>query len=171
MEEMVLQTFTKIKGASDIYRVSNKGSFKTFHPRYKTPRRLKPGIGNGYYTVCLLMPDGSRLTHYVHRILAIAFIPNPENKKCVNHIDGNKLNNELSNLEWVTHGENNSHAIKIGLKKSIHPARGVIQMDLNGNEIARYRTSEDVPGFNSGTICKAANSGGIGKGFKWKYIN
>jgi hypothetical protein len=85
----------------------------------------------------------------------------------------NKLNNSLSNLEWATHGENNSHALMTGLKTPVYPARGIIQLDMNGNEIARYRTSEDVPKpFHSGCVCLVAN----GKrnhhgGFKWKFIN
>jgi hypothetical protein len=55
----------------------------------------------------------------IHRLVAQAFIPNPENKPQVNHIDGNKQNNNLINLEWVTVSENQLHSYKIGLKKSI----------------------------------------------------
>lgn len=58
-----------------------------------------------------------RRKHFrLHRLLAQTFIPNPENKRTVNHIDGNKLNNSLSNLEWATDSENNKHAYDIGLK-------------------------------------------------------
>lgn len=53
----------------------------------------------------------------VHRVVAMAYLPNPEGKKCVNHKDGDKLNNALSNLEWVTHSENMKHAFKTGLWK------------------------------------------------------
>jgi hypothetical protein len=53
---------------------------------------------------------------YIHRLVATLFVPNPDNKPCVNHIDGNKCNNHYSNLEWLTQAENNRHAIDTGLK-------------------------------------------------------
>lgn len=56
-----------------------------------------------------------------HRLIANAFIPNPDNLPCINHIDGNKLNNQLSNLEWATYSDNTKHAFRMGLT---HPAIG-----------------------------------------------
>lgn len=74
--------------------------------------KLKYAVNNcGYPFVAI-----SGVCRTVHRIVAKTFIPNPLNKKCVNHKDGDKLNNRVSNLEWVTHSENAKHAFKNGLK-------------------------------------------------------
>lgn len=67
----------------------------------------------GYRRVSLVNDDGKRVDRYVHVILARTFIDNPENKPYVNHIDGNKANNTLSNLEWVTRSENATHSHNI----------------------------------------------------------
>lgn len=137
-----------------------------------TKMLLRSGLaGNGYFTVALYK-DKKPKTHTIHTLVASHFVSNPKSKRCVNHKDGNKINNHVSNLEYATHGENNSHAIRTGLKrKSIEP-KGVIQMDMDGNEIARYPTSEHVPGFRSGNICLVCrgkrNQHG---GYKWAYIN
>lgn len=74
----------------------------------------------------------------LHRLVALAFIQNPENKLIVNHIDGNKLNNNVENLEWVTTSENNFHNHKIGLTKG--HKRKIIQYDLEMNEINNFDT-------------------------------
>lgn len=71
---------------------------------------------DGYRQVSLYDNNGRQKLHYVHRLVTQAFVPNPENKPCVNHLDGDKLNNHVSNLEWATHKENAQHAYDTGLK-------------------------------------------------------
>lgn len=89
--------------------------------------------GVGYYVVTL-SHGGLRKNKRVHRLLAEAFIPNPENKAHVNHIDGDKRNNALTNLEWTTERENARHAIQIGLVDlSRNHNREVIQINLETN--------------------------------------
>lgn len=73
---------------------------------------------NGY-SVVVLYKDNKRTTKSVHRLVVNAFIPNPNNKPEVNHIDGNKNNNEISNLEWNTRRENQLHAYAHNLRKNI----------------------------------------------------
>ena len=64
----------------------------------------------------------------VHRLVAEAFIPNTENKPCINHKDGNKQNNNADNLEWCTHSENTIHSFKNGLQKKVHNQYGVYEV-------------------------------------------
>lgn len=72
----------------------------------------------------VLYDNGNGTTERVHRLVASAFVPNPDNKSDVNHIDGNKLNNHYTNLEWVTKSENMRHAYDTGLA-TIHPTYGM----------------------------------------------
>lgn len=97
-----------IKDYSDLYKVSNLGRIK----RIKTGRILK-NISNveGYLTINLFK-DGKGTNLRVHRLVAQAFIENPENKPEINHIDEDKANNSTSNLEWATRAENNKHGTR-----------------------------------------------------------
>lgn len=111
-----------IEGYQGKYIVSNKGTVKSVsrdiqHGNHVYHRReyiLKPYSINGYRLVTLRTDNKSK--HYqIHRLVAEAFIPNPDNKPMVNHIDGNPSNNCLENLEWCTAKENAEHAIRTGL--------------------------------------------------------
>ena len=78
---------------------------------------MKQNIRNGYYYVNLTDINGKQSKKYVHRIIAQVFIDNPNDKKEVNHIDCNKLNNNIMNLEWTTRKENLQHSYDNGLKR------------------------------------------------------
>lgn len=93
------------------------------------------------YERCHLKLDGIKKTLAVHRIVAIAFIPNPENKPLINHIDGNKSNNNIENLEWVTASENTRHAERIGL---------VTHTPQKSNKTNREDVVEIIRLYNSG---------------------
>ena len=116
-----------IEGHEGIYQVSNLGRVKSLsreipvanHGAWRTrtiPEKiLKLHLNENGYVIIILTKDKVRATKKMHRVVAEAFIPNPENKRCVNHIDGNKENNCVDNLEWVTHKENMEHAVANGL--------------------------------------------------------
>ena len=110
-----------ITGYEGLYQVSNLGKVRLL----KNNKELKQSVwGNGYTRVVLL-----EKCFLLHRIIAVAFISNPENKKCVNHIDGNKKNNYINNLEWCTHSENMKHAWDIGLHSKKHLYKTVCCID------------------------------------------
>lgn len=68
----------------------------------------------GYLRVCMRnLQTNKRVDKYIHRLVAEHFIPNPQNKRCVNHLDCNRTNNNVKNLEWATYKENNDYAIKL----------------------------------------------------------
>lgn len=107
----------------------------------KTNKILKQRINQGRLMV-ELWKNNKKKHCFVHRLIAIAFISNPNNKPQINHINGNPLDNRVENLEWVTDSENKYHAYKTNLKypKCI----SVFQYDLNGNMIKKYKSILDA---------------------------
>lgn len=98
------------------YQVSNLGRIKSLQ-RKKT-RIVKPDIIHTGYLRVMFYKDGKTKSHYTHVLVAKAFIPNPDNKSDVNHINGVKTDNRVENLEWTTRSENIIHAFANGLSKS-----------------------------------------------------
>ena len=94
------------------YKISSFGRVKSYHNNKEIIR--KPNIVCGYQHV-MLNKNGKKFNFYIHRLVAEVFVININNKPQVNHIDGNKLNNNYSNLEWCTQKENCQHAWKTGL--------------------------------------------------------
>jgi hypothetical protein len=93
-----------IKGFDDIYYVSNKGRIKNIISN----KLMSTFIVGNYYKVSL-----KAIPYFVHKLVAIAFIPNPDNKQCVDHIDTNTFNNNIENLKWATIKENNNNPITV----------------------------------------------------------
>ena len=109
---IIMEVWKKIEGFEN-YEVSNLGNVRSNH--YFKTRMLNQETVKGYLRVSLCKNNKVK-RFLVHRLVAIYFIENKENKPCVNHIDGNKKNNIVSNLEWCTHSENERHSYDV-LKK------------------------------------------------------
>ena len=104
-----------IRGYEGLYQVSNFARVKSFY--YNTPKIIFQSLNRtGYLRVCLVK-NGKRKDHLLHRLVAEAFLPNPDNLPQVDHINGDKRDNRLENLQWVTRSENIQRAIQNGLIK------------------------------------------------------
>ncbi len=109
---MLLQISKFIPEVKDRYYISDSGELFTDYGQ----RKLKDGVKAGYVKNGLVLKDGSSKAFFRHRLVMLCFSPREDAANFqVNHIDGNKLNNSLSNLEWCTNQENRIHAVKIGL--------------------------------------------------------
>lgn len=103
-----------IDGYDGLYKVSNLGRIMSFH-RGKTKLLSLTNKNEKGYLKLTLCKNGKQKTYKVHRLVANAFLPNENEYNELNHKDGNKLNNCVSNLEWITHKENIMHSYRTGL--------------------------------------------------------
>lgn len=137
--------------------------------RYKNKERIiNVKYSSGYKRVRI-----GDVKYLLHRLVAFTFIPNPENKEQVNHIDGNKLNNSVDNLEWVTNQENQVHKVKTGLYKGTHK---IIQYDQNMNFISKFNSIVEASRLlGVSASCISSNCTGRVKklqcGFHFRYDN
>ena len=186
---------------SSYYEVSNLGRVRSLN-RYiyrtikgtlckylKEGRLLSPNLINKYYSVTLISDDGLKKIIRVHRLVATAFLPNPDNLPAINHKDENKLNNNVENLEWCTFKYNSNynnlgHRISEILRNHIGKSRPVLQYDLNDVFVKEYPSiieAERKTGISNVSIGKCCKGFYIDKGkkvninkaggFKWKYKN
>lgn len=155
-----------IIGYEGLYQVSTNGRVKNLRRNRILNGNIKR---NGYVRVCLHHSDGSLWDITIHRLVGFAFLPNPENKPQINHIDRNKTNNMLDNLEWVTSQENVIHSVLTGRPSC---AKKVQQLDMDEKLIKVWNsiTEAGKEGFNQAGISSVC-SGRYKhhRGFKWKY--
>ena len=166
-----------IKGYEGLYQVSDKGEIRRIYKGGRT-KLLKLWQSANYYTVCL-SDHCRKKTHAIHRLVAETFLEKPEYAEEVNHKDGNKLNNNVENLEWVTQRENNIHSIDVlGNNPFGKAPKKVRCIDIDTGElVAEYRSLMDA----SRSVGKASARASISLvcqgmqstayGYRWEYAD
>lgn len=182
-----MEEWRVIRGFSN-YMVSNSGKIKSMGMRDRIGR-WHPGCimkitdnGNGYCVVHIINDDGAKRKVYVHRAVAIAFIPNKDSKPFVNHIDNNPLNNCVENLEWCTPQENVDWMVAQGRNRrteewnekirASQKMRTVIGMQINGEKEIRLKSVNEASRFGFQPSCVSNCCNGkrkTHKGFKWVF--
>ncbi len=160
-----------VNGYESIYSVSNLGRVKMLgrkwlssgFERVSNERLIKPFLNkNKWHRVSLVIDNKNVKKFQLHRLVGIAFIPNPENKPEINHIDGNPSNNKVENLEWCTRAENAQHACDTGLMKPIRGgsnanAKRILCTTL-GLEFSCLPEAEEVLGISRSGISAVINN-------------
>ncbi len=167
-----------VKGYEGLYQVSNLGRVRSLDRLDSLGRKLegkirKPSKDRYEYLKVVLCRNNIQKTYRVHRLIAEAFLPNPENKPQVNHINEIKGDNRVENLEWMTCKENinyGSHNERSAKTKSV-PVR---QYDLQWNLIATYESASEAErqtGIHQGNISATCLSKRrTAGGFRWRYL-
>lgn len=202
LDDLPGEEWRRIKGYESLYAISNLGRIKGFGSKSVYTvywgRRKKQIINadiilaqkkhnRGYKTICLSKNKNKKYTT-IHRLVAEAFITNPENKRTVNHKNGVKWDNRVDNLEWATDTENGNHSFKeLGRKgsktylgkfgKEHNKSKPLIQFNLDGNFIKEWENAQQVYrelGFHAASIsasCIGRNGHNQFGGFLWKFAN
>jgi len=197
--ELVEEIWKDVVGYEGLYQISNFGNVKSFpHNRRYTTQLLKPAHFPNGYTFVYLWKNGHKKMFMIHRLVAVNFIPNYENKPEVNHKNGIKDSNFADNLEWATCAENSKHAFDTGLNKMIAIAEGsrkwhktedgkkhvrdiqekskkpVLLTEILTGEIKEYLTCRDaakaIGASTQGLCCALKGRAKTVKGFTAKYI-
>lgn len=178
-----------VVGYEGHYKVSNLGNIMSFKHKKSGKLMKKHYNGRGYLSLDICK-DGNVKKWSIHRLVATAFLPNIENKPCVNHIDGNPSNNNLNNLEWCTYSENELHSFRVlgkkayshwtGIKGANNPSSKIIyQFSLDGVFIRLFESKQLAAEFLKENGFPKASSGSLGcavsglyhsaYGSKWSY--
>lgn len=145
-----MEIWKDIKGYEGRYQVSTLGRIKSLVSYFGTREKIMKGqtVWTGYLRVCLVK-DGKSKMHTIHRIVAETFIPNPQNKPIVNHIDGDITNNCVDNLEWVTFKENSNKSKNV---KTSQRWNSIKVIDSLGNIFDSYREAGRYHGVTANTV-------------------
>lgn len=167
--EPIPKGFKPIPGYRGRFYANNKGeilSDSACSANNKGRRILKQSDNNGYKTVTI---NGK--TNYVHRLVALTFIPNPNNYPCINHKDENKSNNNVENLEWCIH-EYNMNYNCLGIRRAEDNSKHIKVTDIHTNNATIYRNKNHCSaqlGFSVATITKYINNKQVFKHYKFDY--
>lgn len=160
----MLEIWKEIEGYEGLYQVSNLGNVRSQN------KTLTPGIGKNGYPLVVLSKNGKTKSFYVHKLVALAFIPNPNNLKCINHKDEGRANNRVDNLEWCDYNYNNSYGTR-RLREVQTKSRKVEQLE-NGRLVKVWSSTREAQrnGFVSGCISLCCNGKRQShKGYEWQW--
>ena len=166
IENLEIEVFRNIKGYEGLYQVSNKGRVFSL----KSRKFLSPFITyNGYQKINLYNGNKKIKKEYIHRIVALVFIPNPEQKSQINHINEIKTDNSVKNLEWMTAKENVNYGNR-NKKASKSKNKPILQYTIEGKFITEYSSLNEVMSlFNKGVGDCLRGRNKTSGGFVWKY--
>lgn len=165
-EDMPEEKWQDVLGFEELYQVSSFGNVRTI--KKGEAEMSQQENMNGYMTVHL-RNKGVERRAMVHRLVAEAFIPNPNGFRDVNHKNGDKSDNRVENLEWTSHADNMTHSFR-ELGKNV---RHIVQLDLDNNFIERWNSiveASEATGIcrtDIGECCRGSRK--HAKGYKWKY--
>lgn len=156
-----------VKGYEGLYQVSNLGRIRSLRNNYMILKLGTDQDGYNHFTPCR---NGTQTTKKIHRLVAQAFIPNPKNKIQVNHKNGIKLDNKVTNLEWSTDKENKNHAWKNGLVTAIcgdkHYNHKLTEKDVIYIRKSKLSDQQLADKFNVHKSC----INGVRNRYTWKHI-
>ena len=177
-----IEVWKPVVGYENCYQVSNLGNVRSItrrvyqinkSPKISYGRILKPSKSRGYFGVTLCRDEGKKKRIPTHRLVAIAFLSNPQNKSTVNHINGNKEDNRLQNLEWATVSENTQHAYNNGLVIAAKGEKhGMVKLTENQVHLIRQKL---LVGEKQKDICREFGISrtavsGISTGRNWSWL-
>lgn len=179
----IKEEWRDIQGYDGIYQVSNLGRVKSLsrinYANHHQKERILVPVDHGKIYLFVHLSKGKKVKQtLIHRLVANAFLPNPDNKPQVNHLDEDKTNNRVDNLEWCTSQENVTygHRIENSWKtrtKNNKRGRQVKKISLSGKVLKVYSTvtcAAEENGVTSPAIASAIGRNGTSAGYKWRYV-